>query len=100
LKGWDESRKYLNGEMIMDAVTTYQASQNLDLLIDRVIANAEPTILCNDKGSRAVPMALDEFNSWQETLYLLSNPANAEHLRKSIREAAESRVTERELTET
>ncbi len=84
----------------MDAVTTYQASQNLDLLIDRVIANAEPTILCNDKGSRAVPMALDEFNSWQETLYLLSNPANAEHLRKSIREAAESRVTERELTET
>ena len=100
LKGWAESRKYINGEIIMDAVTTYQASQNLDLLIDRVIANAEPTILCNDKGSRAVLMGLDEFNSWQETLYLLSNPANAEHLRKSIREAAESRVTERELTET
>ncbi|RKZ93063.1 MAG: hypothetical protein DRR19_02305 [Candidatus Parabeggiatoa sp. nov. 1] len=24
-------------------------------------------------------MSLDEFNAWQETLYLLSNPANAEH---------------------
>ncbi|MBF0100565.1 MAG: type II toxin-antitoxin system Phd/YefM family antitoxin [Desulfobacterales bacterium] len=83
----------------MDAVTTHLASQNLDFLIERVIANAEPTILCNDKGNRAVLMALDEFNSWQETLYLLSNSANAEHLKKSIKEAKEGRVTERELIE-
>jgi antitoxin YefM len=37
-----------------------------------------------DKGSKAVLMSLDEFNSWQETLYLLSNPANAEHLRRAL----------------
>ena len=84
----------------MDAVTTCLASQNLDFLIDKVIANGEPTILCNDKGNCAVLIALDEFNSWQETLYLLSNPANAEHLRKSIREAEEGKLKERELTET
>lgn len=28
----------------------------------------------------------DELSSWQETVYLLSNPRNAEHLRKSMRE--------------
>jgi antitoxin YefM len=42
-------------------------------------------------------MSLDEFNSWQETLYLLSNPANAEHLRRSLQEAREGKGIEREL---
>jgi antitoxin YefM len=44
-------------------------------------------------------MSLDEFNSWQETLYLLSNPANAEHLRKSIEQANSGKKTVRALIE-
>ncbi|SMF96885.1 antitoxin YefM [Methylomagnum ishizawai] len=83
----------------MDAITTHQASQNLDGLIAKVIADIEPTIVCGDNGQKAVLMSLDEFNSWQETLYLLSNPANAEHLRKSIAEAQAGRVAERSLIE-
>ena len=55
----------------MDAMTTKQAGKDLDGLIERVIADVQPTILCNDKGSRAVLMSLDEFTAWQETLYLL-----------------------------
>lgn len=61
----------------MDAITTTQASQNLDALINRVIVDLEPTILCNDKGQRAVLMSLEEFNSWQETLDLVSKPTHA-----------------------
>jgi len=83
----------------MDAITTHQASQMLDSLIERVTTNVEPTILCNDIGNRAVLISLDEFNSWQETLYLLSNPANAEHLYKSIREAKAGKTVEKELIE-
>lgn len=71
----------------MKAITSHQAKQQLDELIDRVILDVEPTILCNDQGKQAVLMSLDEFNSWQETLYLLSNPVNAEHLRESIQQA-------------
>jgi len=56
-----------------------------------------PTIICSDKGNKAVLMSLDEFNSWQETLYLLSSPANAEHLRKSIAEAKIGKTVERKL---
>lgn len=83
----------------MDAITTRQASQNLDGLIERVIANIEPTIVCNDQGQKAVLMSLDEFNSWQETLYLLSNPANAEHLRRSLEEARTGKILEKALIE-
>ena len=83
----------------MNAVLTAQASENLDNLIEQIIADAEPTILLNDKGKKAVLMSLDEFNSWRETLYLLSNPANAEHLRKSMQEANEGRTVEKELIE-
>ena len=83
----------------MEAMTSNQAKQQLDELIDRVILNSEPTILCNEQGKQAVLMSLDEFNSWQETLYLLSNPANAEHLRKSIAQANLGKKSVRALIE-
>lgn len=81
----------------MNAVPVIQAARNLDALIEQIIEDAEPAILLNDKGSKAVLMSLEEFNSWQETLYLLSNPANAEHLRRSLQQAREGKGTEREL---
>jgi antitoxin YefM len=86
-------------ENSMDAITTHRAIENLDGLIEKVIADMEPTILCNDQGNRAVLMSLDEFNSWQETLYLLSNPANADHLIRSIQESAAGNRSERSLIE-
>lgn len=81
----------------MKAVTSNQAKQQLDELIEQVILDVEPTILCNDQGKQAVLMSLDEFNSWQETVYLLSNPANAEHLLKSIKQAQSGKKSVKEL---
>jgi len=83
----------------MNAVTITQAKQNLEHLVEQVISDAESVIICNDRGHRAVLMSLDEFNSWKETLYLLSNPANAEHLRKSVAELKAGKITEQELIE-
>jgi antitoxin YefM len=75
----------------MDAVTLKEAQGKLAQIVEQVISNAEPMILVADSGQRAVLISLDEYNAWQETLYLLSSPANAEHLRRSIREADEGR---------
>ena len=83
----------------MNAVTANEAKQNLDGLIEQATSNIEPIIICSDEGEKAVLLSLDEFNSWQETLYLLSNPANAEHLQQSIAEAKMGETTERELIE-
>ena len=83
----------------MNAITINQAKQNLNSLIEQVLSDVNPTIICSDKGRKAVLMSLDEFNSWQETIYLLSNPANAKHLRKSIEQAKTGKTTERELVD-
>lgn len=83
----------------MNATTVNDAKNNLDRLIEQVTADAEPTIICGDQGQKAVLLSLDEFNSWQETLYLLANPANAAHLRQSIAEAKAGKTVERELIE-
>ncbi|MCP4703570.1 MAG: type II toxin-antitoxin system prevent-host-death family antitoxin [candidate division Zixibacteria bacterium] len=83
----------------MNAVTINEAKANLERLIEQVISDVEPTIICTDAGQQIVLLPIDEFNSWQETLYLLSNPFNAEHLRQSIAEAKMGKTTERELIE-
>jgi antitoxin YefM len=74
---------------------------NFDLsgFVAKVIADAEPTVLETESGKKVVVMPLDEFTAWQETTYLLSNSANAAHLRESIAQAAGGKVTERELDE-
>ena len=81
----------------MNATTVKEAKKHLNRLIEQVNADAEPTIICGDQGQKAVLLSLEEFNSWQETLYLLSNPVNAECLRQSIAEAKAGTTLEREL---
>ena len=83
----------------MNVVTVNEAKRTLDLLIAGVFSNAEPTIITADTGQQIVLLALDEFNAWQETVYLLSNPANAANLRQSVAEAQLRKIVERELIE-
>jgi antitoxin YefM len=83
----------------MNAVTLADAKENLERLIEQVLADAEPAILCTEKGEKVVLVSLDEFNSWKETIYLLGNPANAAHLRRSIAEARAGDVEEKALAD-
>lgn len=81
----------------MQAVTLQQAQLDLAGLISNVIADAEPMIICTDSGEQIVCVSLDEYNSWKETIYLLSSPANAQHLRHSIAQADAGDAQPREL---
>lgn len=83
----------------MNTTTISSAKQNLENLIRQVENDAEPILIIVDEDRKAVLMSEREFNSWQETIYLLSNPANAERLRKSLAEADAGLVSERELIE-
>jgi antitoxin YefM len=81
----------------MRAVTVKEAQRDLERLLERVIADAEPTIVILEANQQVVLLPLDEYNSWQESRYLLGNPANAAHLRRSIAEARAGTAEERQL---
>ena len=83
----------------MNVVTVIEAKRNLDALIEKVFADAEPAVITTESGQQIVMLSLGEFNAWKETAYLLSNPANAERLRQSIAEARLGKTIKRELIE-
>ncbi len=47
----------------MNAVTLNYAQQNLEQIIEQVISDVEPTIICTDTNQRIVLLPLDEFNT-------------------------------------
>jgi len=83
----------------MTAITLNEAKENFEKIVNQVIDDAEPAIVCTDSGRQVVVLPLDEFNSWKETIYLLSNPANAAHLGKSIEEAQNGQIQQQELVD-
>ncbi|MCX6156011.1 MAG: type II toxin-antitoxin system prevent-host-death family antitoxin [Candidatus Kapabacteria bacterium] len=83
----------------MIATTYNYAKDNLGLLIEQAIDNSEQVVISRDNLKSMILMPLDEFNSWQETLYLLSNPYNTEHIFQSIHQAQSGKVFEKELIE-
>jgi antitoxin YefM len=52
-------------------------------LIQQVNDDHEP-VRINSKAGDAVLMSADDFDSWQETIYLLRSPANARILMEAI----------------
>lgn len=71
----------------MEAITYTAARQNMAKLMNEVTANNEVKIITRTGKASVVMMSLEDYNAWRETCYLLSNPANAEHLRKSLEQA-------------
>ena len=78
----------------MEALSYTAARQNLAATMDKVIDGHSAVIITRQKAGAVVMMSLEDFNSMEETMYLLGNPANAEHLRRSIAEIAAGQVTE------
>jgi len=68
----------------MDAMSYTAARQNLAATMQKVIDEHEPVIITRPKAGAVVMMSLDDFNSLQETMYLLGGAANSEHLRRAI----------------
>ncbi len=77
----------------MQAITYTQARQNLARMMAEVCDGHEPVIITRQKAPAVVMVSLEDYNSMKETSSLLSNPANAERLLKSVADAESGNVT-------
>lgn len=81
----------------MQAVTIEEAQRDLERLLTQVLDDAAPTSVVLASGQQVVLVPLDEYAAWQETRYLLTSPANAAHLQRSMAELANGDVEEKKL---
>src|SRR5882672_9413335 len=66
------------------SITYTAARENLASTINRVCEDQAPVIITRNRDQAVVMLSLAEYESLQETAYLLRSPANAKRLLKSI----------------
>ncbi|MFE0728334.1 type II toxin-antitoxin system Phd/YefM family antitoxin [Streptomyces antibioticus] len=64
-------------------ISASEARRDLFPLIKRVNDDHTP-VRISSKGGDAVLMSADDYESWQETIYLLRSPANARRLMEAV----------------
>lgn len=83
----------------MDAITYTDLRKNLKKHMDRVYQDREPLIITRKNRENLVLVGVDDFNALNETHYLLSSPANAKHLKESLKQARTGKVFRKKLIE-
>lgn len=83
----------------MRIINFSDARNNLRSVIDQVVEDADVTVIARRDAPDAVLMSLDYYTSLMETVHLMSSPANAAHLARSIAQARAGELHERELIE-
>ena len=72
----------------MDAISYSAFRSHLASMLDKVNEDHIPLLVTRQNGKPAVVMSLEDFKSYEETLYLMASPKNAKCLNQAILEAA------------
>lgn len=83
----------------MQAVSFSELRKDMKHIMDMTKDRHEPTIITRKQGNMVI-MSLEDYNSLEETAYILSNPKNAQRVLASLSELREGKGQEHELIET
>jgi antitoxin YefM len=72
----------------METVTYSSARANLAKTMQKVCDNHEPVIITRQQENPVVMLSLEDYQSLEETAYLLRSPKNARRLLESVAELA------------
>jgi antitoxin YefM len=81
----------------MNILTFSEARAGLKSVMDNVCTDHTPTVITRVNGEHVVMMSLSDFNSIEETLYLLGSAKNASRLMESVAQIKAGKTQSREL---
>lgn len=81
----------------MNIVTFSEARARLKAVMDDVCTDHSPTVITRQSGEAVVMLSLADFNSIEETLYLLCSRNNTNRLLESIEQLKAGKAQNREL---
>lgn len=81
----------------MKSKTYTEAREKLSDLIEKVCEDHDPLIITKRRDKAVVMISLEDYESLEETSYLLKSPRNAQRLLESIKEIEEGKGMEKDL---
>lgn len=69
----------------MQTVSYSEARDNLKKVIDQAVVSRAPILITRQRGENVVMVSAEEWAGMEETLHLMSSPANAERLMEAVR---------------
>jgi len=84
---------------IMKSITYTAAREKLAATMDQVCEDRAPVVITRNRDQAVVMLSLEEYESLEETAYLLRSPANARRLLASIRSMEKGKGKVRKLIE-
>jgi antitoxin YefM len=83
----------------MDTLSYSAFRTKLAGVLDKVNNDHKPMMITRQNGKPAVVMSLEDFQSYEETAYLMASPENAKRLQRSIDEIEAGNASDHELIE-
>jgi antitoxin YefM len=83
----------------MDTLSYSAFRTQLAKILDKVNLDHKPMLITRQNGKPAVVMSLEDFQSYEETAYLMASPENAKRLNRSIQEIESGKTTIHEMIE-
>ena len=83
----------------MRSKTYTEAREKLSDIIEKVCEDHDPLIITKRRDKAVVMISLEDYESMEETAYLLKSPRNVQRLLESIKELEEGKGMQRDLIE-
>ncbi len=83
----------------MEVLNYTEFRKNLAESLNKVNDDGEIVVVSRSKGKNVVVMSLEEYNSINETLHLISTPANKKRLDDAIEEMERGEFQQHQLIE-